>query len=118
MMDGMSIADQMDAEAEAVAPRVLDLELDPPITFQKKPFAVLHLEEPTGKMMERAEQELVGGVNAYALRRFQITLVAQSAKVPREVVEAMPVGQIARAWDFLETLLPGGPATGARSSQT
>jgi Phage tail assembly chaperone proteins, E, or 41 or 14 len=118
MMDGMSLADQMDAEAEAVAPRVLDLELDPPITFQKKPFATLHLEEPTGKMMERAEQELAGGVNAYALRRFQITLVAQSAKVPREVVEAMPVGQIARAWDFLETLLPGGPATGARSSQT
>ena len=116
MMDGMSIADQMDAAEEEAAPRVLDLDLEPPITFQKKPFATLHLEEPTGKMMERAEQELQGGVNAYALRRFQITLVAQAAKVPREVVEAMPVGQIARAWDFLETLLPGGPATGARSS--
>lgn len=118
MMDGMSIADQMDQQEEAATPRVLDLELDPPVTFKAKPFATLHLEEPTGKMMERAEQELQAGVNAYSLRRFQITLVAQAARVPREVVEAMPVGQIARAWGFLETLLPGGPATGATSSPT
>jgi Phage tail assembly chaperone proteins, E, or 41 or 14 len=115
MMDGMSIADQMDAEAEAAAPRVLDLELDPPVMFQKKPFAALHLEEPTGKMMERCEMELQGGVNAYSLRRAQITLIAAVAKVPREVVEAMPIGQIARAWDFLLKLLPAGQVIGAIS---
>lgn len=118
MMDGMSLADQMDAEAEAVAPRVLDLELDPPVTFQKKPFATLHLEEPTGKMVERAEQELAVGVNHFTLRRYQITMVAQCAKVPREVIEAMQMGQIARAWDFLVPMLPGGPLTGVISSQT
>jgi len=63
-------------------------------------------------MMEKAEQELAPGPNAYTLRRFQITLVAQAAKVPREVVERMRVSDVTRAFDFLATLLPGGQPTG------
>jgi len=99
-------------EAEPELARQLDIELDPPILFQKKPFTTLHLEEPTGAMVEAAEQELGATPTPYTLRRYQITLIARTAKVPREVIQQMRVGDIMRAFNFLSRLLDTGPPTG------
>jgi hypothetical protein len=96
----------------ASTPKTLDLDIDPPVEFQRKRFDVLHLQEPTGGQLEKAEQELAGGPNAYTLRRYMITLVAAVAKVPREVVLAMRQSQIEAAFDFLSRSRPGGPPTG------
>jgi hypothetical protein len=94
-------------------PRVRDFDLDPPIEFNKKPFTRLHLEEPTARMVERAEQELAQGANTYTMRRYSVTLVAQTARVPREVVEMMRIKQVEECFDFLAGLLSPGPPTGA-----
>jgi hypothetical protein len=82
-------------------PRTLDIEID--VTFQKKRFVTLHLEEPTGKQLERAELEL-NQVNQtpYTIRRYQIMLIAQVAQVPREVVLELKESEIMRAFNFLE----------------
>lgn len=106
------LPDDLEAEDEAEPARTLDLELDPPVLFQKKPFERIHLEEPTGAMLEAAEQELVPGPNAYTLRRYQITLIAKVAKVPREVVLAMRESQIEAAFGFLSRLRDAGRPTG------
>lgn len=104
-------------EPEPIA-KTLDLEIDPPVEYQRKRFDVLHLREPTGAQLEKAEQELAGGPNAYTLRRYMITMVAAVAKVPREVVLAMRQSQIEEAFDFLSRSRPAGPPTGETSSQT
>ena len=44
------------SEEEEQLPRTLDMDID--VTFQKKRFTSLHLEEPTAKQLERAEIEL------------------------------------------------------------
>jgi hypothetical protein len=75
----------------------------------------LHLKEPNGRQIEAAEKEIVvGGANVtpYMMRRYQITLIAQVARVPREVVESMPVSQIEEAFGFLSGLLNPGQRIG------
>jgi len=101
-----------DASEDEALPRTLDLEID--VTFQKKRFTSLHLEEPTAKQLERAELEL-NTVNptAYMMRRYQIALVAAVAKVPREVVLELRHSELQRAFDFLGELLAPIPKDGA-----
>ena len=90
--------------------RVRDMEID--VMWHSQHITRLHLQEPTGRQVETAEKELIGGPNAYTLRRYQITLIAQVAKVDRQVVESMPVSQIEEAFDFLGGLLARGRQTG------
>jgi hypothetical protein len=94
-------------------PRTLDIEIDPPIEANNKTWTSLHLEEPTAKMIELAEAELAGNMSVHALRKYQIALVSQGAKVPRAVVERMRISQVREAADFLSGFIGGGPATGA-----
>jgi Phage tail assembly chaperone proteins, E, or 41 or 14 len=93
-------------------PLTMDLEIDPPVEWNNKTYTSLHLEEPTGEMVERAEQELAGNVSVHALRKYQIALVSHGAGVPRQVIQRMRISQIKKAADFLSVFMGGGPATG------
>jgi hypothetical protein len=106
MMD--AIVDQFDAaEPEASGdPNTLDIDID--VTFQKKRFTMLHLQEPKAKQLERAELELnVTNATPYNFRRYQIALIAAVAKVPTEVIGELPNSQLVRAWRFLRDRLDG-----------
>lgn len=108
-----AFADEFDAaqEAEEPLPRTLDMDID--ITFQKKRFTSLHLEEPTAGQLERAELELnTASPTAYTMRRYQIALIAGVAKVPREVVLQLRHGELTEAFDFLSDLLAPSPKDG------
>jgi len=103
--------------SEPELPGTLDMEID--VTFQKKRFTNLHLEEPTGKQLEKAELELnVRDPTAYMFRRYQIALIAAVAKVPREVVLELRNSQLKEAFDFLSAILKDTPEDGENSSQT
>jgi Phage tail assembly chaperone proteins, E, or 41 or 14 len=110
MMD--AITSEFDAGEDEALPRTLDLDID--VTFQKKRFTSLHLEEPTAKQLERAELELnTTSPTAYTMRRYQIALVAAVAKVPREVVLELRHSELTKAFDFLAELLAPTPKDGA-----
>jgi len=107
-----AISHEFDAEQEdAPLDRTLDMEID--VTFQKKRFTNLHLEEPTAKQLERAELEL-NSINPtpYMVRRYQIAMVAAVAKVPREVVLELRNSQLEEAFAFLSDLLKPSPKDG------
>jgi hypothetical protein len=99
-------------EPDPDSPRFLDIDLYPAIEANGKTYAILHLEEPTGRMVQRAEQELGNGGNMGSLRAFQIALVSNAAGVPRSVVEQMRISQIRKAADFLASFISGGPEIG------
>jgi hypothetical protein len=102
MMD--AIVDQFDAAPAANEPATLDIEID--VVFQKKPFTFLHLREPLAKEIERAERELnMQNPTPYNFRRYQMTLIAQVAKVPMEVIGELPNSTLRRCWDFLRRQL-------------
>lgn len=110
MMD--AISGEFDAIEEQALPRTLDMDID--VTFQRKRFTSLHLEEPTGKQLERAEIELnTTAPTAYMMRRYQISLVAAVAGVPREVVLELKQSQIEEAFGFLSDLRPDSQKDGA-----
>jgi Phage tail assembly chaperone proteins, E, or 41 or 14 len=113
MMDAISSEfDADDGGEDEALPRTLDLDID--VTFQKKRFTSLHLEEPTAKQLERAELELnTTSPTAYTMRRYQIALVAAVAKVPREVVLELRHSELTKAFDFLAELLAPTPKDGA-----
>lgn len=110
-MDAFS--DEFDATVSEDEPLARTLDMDIDVTFQKKRFTTLHLEEPTAKQMERAELELNHpNPTAYMFRRYQIALVAAVAQVPREVVLELRSSQLAEAFDFLAVLLAPIPKDG------
>src|ERR1700739_4519536 len=82
-------------------PRSLDIEIDPPVQWDSKTFDHLHLEEPTARMVLRAEGELSGTVNMPQMRAYQIALVSHAAGVPRQVIEQMRISQMLEAFGFL-----------------
>ena len=108
-----AIAGRDGDDADDDLPRILDIEIDPPIEWNGKTYSTLHLEEPTGRMIEKAEQELSGGANFAALRKYQFALVSNASHTPRAVVEKMRISQIQQAADFLGSFMPGGLGTGA-----
>jgi hypothetical protein len=102
MMDAIISAEFSVGEEDA-PPNTLDLEID--VTFLKKRFTSLHLQEPSVKHLEKAELELnQPNPTAYTLRRYQIALVAAVAGVPREVVLELKESELTRAFDFLAEL--------------
>jgi hypothetical protein len=112
-MDAMTPDEDLGEQGtEEEAPRTMEIDIDPPITFAKKEFTRLYLKEPTMAQQANAEKELGNQPNPYTVRRFQIALVAGVAKVPREVVEQMRVSQIEAATVFLGALSSAGPRTG------
>lgn len=114
MMDVLAQMEEMGEAPEPELPRTKDIEID--VTFQKKRFTVLHLQEPKGKHVEKAEAEL--GVQSTPLhfRRYQTTLIAAVAGVPREVILELPTHVIEEAFDFLRDISPGGSLAAGESS--
>jgi len=100
------------AVSEVEFPRTLDLEIEPPLDVNGKTYSTLHLEEPTARMVERAESELGGNMTVHTLRKYQIALVSHGAAVPRAVIEQMRISQVRQAADFLSSFIGDGPATG------
>jgi hypothetical protein len=98
--------------ADDDTPRSLDIELDPPIEFNGKTYSTLHLEEPTGRMIERAESELATTANIHTLRKYQFAIVSLASGVPRGAIEQMRISQIEDAALFLARFTGGGRATG------
>jgi hypothetical protein len=94
-------------------PRVLDVEVDPPVEWGNQTYASLHLEEPTARMVLRAEGELGPTPGIAQLRAYQIALVSNAANVPRGVIENMRISQVLECYAFLLPFIGGGPATGA-----
>jgi hypothetical protein len=92
--------------------RTLDIEIDPPVDANGRTWTMLHLEEPTARMIERAEAELAGAVNMHTMRKYQIALVSQCSGAPRAVVEQMRISQVREAADFLSSFIAAGPPTG------
>lgn len=115
-----------ETRADDGTPRILDLELDPPVEFNGKTYTVLHFEEPLAGNVKRAEQELANGASFAALRAYQFALVARTAQVPDSdamgvpggVIEKMRISEVDRVFDFLSVFLPGGPGIGGISSRT
>ena len=113
MMD--ALVDQFDAaepDASNAPDSTLDIEVNPPIEFQKKMFTVLHLREPTSGETQQALAEIANGSNAYTQHRMATRLVASVAKVPIEVVLKLPESQVKRAMDFFTRIGDDGPPTG------
>lgn len=109
-----AIIDQFDAaEPEQWEPPTLDVGID--VTFNKKRFITLHLEEPRANQLEKAEKELnVANVTPYHFRRYQIALIAAVARVPVEVIGELTNTQLRECWAFLERVLNiATPPTGA-----
>lgn len=100
------------ADASDELPRFLVIEIDPPIEWNGKTYAEMRLEEPTGQMIAKSEQELANGANFAALRAYQFALVSNCSGVPRQAIEKMRISQIQKAADFLSSFMPGGLRTG------
>jgi hypothetical protein len=110
-MDQITPFEDMTAAAAEPPPRTLDMDID--VTFQKRRFTSLHLEEPTAKQLEKAEVELnTREPTPYTMRRYQIALIAAVAQVPREVVLELKHSQLTEAFDFLAGLLAPSPKDG------
>jgi hypothetical protein len=97
---------------EDAFPRTLDIEIDPPLEVNGKTYNSLHLEEPTARMVERAESELGAAMTVHSLRKYQIALVSQGSGAPRAVIEQMRISQVREAADFLSSFIGAGQATG------
>jgi Phage tail assembly chaperone proteins, E, or 41 or 14 len=98
--------------SEDAFPRTKDIEIDPPLDVNGKTYSTLHLEEPTARMVERAEGELSGTMTVHTLRKYQISLVSNGAGVPRAVIEQMRISQVREAADFLSSFIGAGLPTG------
>lgn len=94
-------------------PRFLVFDIDPPIEWNGKTYSEMRLEEPTGQMIVKSEQELANGANFAALRNYQFALVSNCSGIPRQAIEKMRISQIQKAADFLSSFMPGGLRTGA-----
>ena len=95
---------------EEEPPSEMTMEID--VMFHAQHVTELHLREPTGKQYEKAIRELTNGNNPYTMERFKVTLIAESARVDRAIVEGMKKRQIEKAFDFLARLLGDGRITG------
>jgi hypothetical protein len=113
--NGNLALDEFDAPAaRSEQPLTMDLVIDPPIEGSNgKTYEHLHLEEPTARMVERAEAELAGNFNVHSLRKYQIALVSHATGTPRDVIERMRISQLTKASDFLSTFIGSGRAIGA-----
>jgi hypothetical protein len=109
-----TIIDQFDAADPDTSsdPQTLDIDID--VTFQKRRFTTLHLQEPKAKQIVRAELELnTRDATPWHFRRYQIALIAAVAGVPTEVIGELTNSQLVKAWDFLaDQLKPPIPETG------
>jgi Phage tail assembly chaperone proteins, E, or 41 or 14 len=103
----------IDPPADDDLPKFLVIEIDPPVEWNGKTYSELRLEEPTGKMIVKSEQELANGANFASLRNYQFALVSNCSGVPRQAIELMRITQIQKAADFLSAFMPGGRQIGA-----
>lgn len=94
-------------------PKFLVIEIDPPVEWNGRTFSEMRLEEPTGQMIVKSEQELANGANFASLRNYQFALVSNCSGIPRQAIEKMRISQIQKAADFLSAFMPGGRPIGA-----
>lgn len=84
----------------------LIIKLSKPARHRGRSVTNLRLSEPTARIMEAADRELnATPLTAYALRRYQITLVARTAGVPRSVVLGITHSELTRAFGWIVALI-------------
>ena len=86
----------------------LNIDLDPPITFNGGSFDRLTLTEPVGKDVQKAESTLKSGVNVESLRAYQIMLITLVSKLPRGVIEQLPIRKLNEASRYLQSFIEAG----------
>jgi Phage tail assembly chaperone proteins, E, or 41 or 14 len=96
-------------------PRVLDLEIDPPVEAGQI-YSTMHLREPTFQEVRTAETEMVrdafGRATDGSTRAYQLALISKVSGVPRQAIDQMRISQVDQAFLFLISFRPPGPATG------
>jgi hypothetical protein len=116
--DMVSLPDDADPDAPEAPAEEHRTTWDYPVDLRWKQqrISVLHLREPSAKHVELAEREITvppRQATAVMMRRYQIVLLSQVARVPKEVIEDMPVTALEEAYGFLAGLLERGRSTGA-----
>lgn len=110
--DDLEPGTKANGEAKEAHPEVLEVSIDPPIEVDKKVFTSFTLHEPTGKIVQLAEKELTSAPSPFTIRTYQFTMIARSGRVPRELVEQLPISKIRECWGFLLPYIKDGPVTG------
>jgi hypothetical protein len=119
MMDDMvRLPDDIDVDPRSPPER--DFPLNPPVEFNKKVFRSIRLREPSGAVYEAAQREMPVNAQPTPIHavRFQMTMLAGVARVPREVIERMRLTEIQEAFAFVLPLFQAFLATGETSSLT
>jgi hypothetical protein len=106
------MADEAASPPDDLTPRVLRLDLNPPIHWNDNDYTEITIREPTGSQVLRAEAELGQQWTAATFRRYKFALIALVSGEPRQVIERMPISQLERAFDFLNRFINAAPATG------
>jgi hypothetical protein len=118
MDDMIRLPDDIDVDPRSPPER--DFTLNPPIEYNKKVFRSIRLREPSGAVFELAQREMPVNSEPSTIHtlRFQMTMLAGVARVPREVIERMRLSEILEAFQFVLPLFQSSLETGATSSLT
>ncbi len=102
-------------EAAAPLPDTLEIALDPPVVVNKVEYARIALREPTLNQVQTAQAKLddPSYSSPGAMRDYALTFVAVVSRLPRAVVDEMPVRALDQALDYLQAFvtadLPAAP---------
>jgi len=116
--NGASFGAQFDAAAPHENPLDSTMVMEVDIPWQSQRVTRLNLKEPTAGQYERALREVQAGTDAHTIQRYKITLIAEVANLPRQVIERMRASDVEKAFLFLAPLLPGFQATSETSQPT
>lgn len=79
----------------------LQLTIEPAIVLHNTTYDLLDLREPKTGELDAAYRELGTTMTSYAMRRFQIMLVARVSGYNRGVIERLPIGLLDEASRYL-----------------
>lgn len=109
--------DDVEAEIDFAAnPKDWEMPVSPAIRIGPLEFSTLRLREPTAETVEKAEEKLGTSGTGYALRQYQITLVALTAGVDPAVAGRLRIRELNAASVYIQRFISGGPAIGDSSS--
>ena len=104
-MNGNNVVDLDGTPAEDAFPRVLDIDIDPPVEFAGKIYDTMHLREPTFQEVRLAEGDLIrdatGRNTEASSRAYALTLISKISGVPRGAIDQMRISQANEAFYFL-----------------
>lgn len=91
------------------SPRLMDIDIAPPITVDGKTYDVVHLQEPTADQWRAAQAAATPGPTYDT--DLNIHLIANVSKVPRQVIGKLPMSQVLKGGFFLRDCVESGLRT-------